>query len=138
MKRLSIATRLAIIGWVFLPLAFVTFFHTYYTVQQMTVTTWAGYAGRLQARQHFHQGKYRIYTLAENAKSEYTGKVDGPFEIWTWTIYPEMRWFHETEANQTFVNDYNRVMRRMWMERQHTNSAEPTPPGDVQKAAPEE
>ncbi len=111
-------------GWIFIPLWLLTAFRSYHGLQEMTVTTWASYAGKLQARQHYEDGRYRILRLEENTKHQFTGEMDGPFEIWTWNVYPEMRWFHETKANQTFVKDYNRTMKRIWDERQQNETAE--------------
>ena len=138
MKKLTISVRLAIVGWIFLPMIFAIAFYSYWAIQRSTVTTWASYAGALQAKQHFQERKYRVFLLSEDNRHEFTGESDGPFEVWTWPAYPQMRRFHETEANQTFVDEYNRVIRRMWEKRQSTTSAEPEGGQISSESAPSE
>jgi hypothetical protein len=62
----------------------------YRFVVQMKMETWADMAGHYQAKVFFDEGRYRLLELhpiikidAENFGSKFTGKSEGPFEIWT-------------------------------------------------------
>jgi hypothetical protein len=72
----------------------------------------AGYAASLQARTDFENGKRRLLELSLSEESKFTGRTDGPFEIWTWVHYPALGGPH-TYVSNTFVEFYNRKMRYM-------------------------
>jgi hypothetical protein len=64
---------------------------------RMMIEHWASYAGTLQAKVYIQEGKFRILELAGDQKSEFTGRREGPFEIWT----------HVSRTNSSF---YERVV----------------------------
>ncbi len=64
-----------------------------------------------QAMDDFREGHLVLYTLSsESEKPQYTGKHDGPFEIWTYPFSPDLGRAHRYSKEQ-FVDFYNRKMR---------------------------
>lgn len=49
------------------------------------VSSMAGYAAALQAHADFRNGVLRQYQLTEDGRAAFTGRHDGPFEVWSWT-----------------------------------------------------
>jgi len=94
--------------------------------------TWASYAGGLQARVWFQEGRYRLLELSQVEKVEFTGRTNGPFEIWTWTHYTNYPWLTVQTADQEFVDAFNRRMRQLWENKQR--EAEPDGAGDSHRA----
>jgi hypothetical protein len=115
MKSPGIGMRLAIISWVFLPIVFVMLLVFHHLGARMSMETWASYAGKLQARIWFQEGRYRMLELSSTDRSEFTGRKDGPFEIWTWpgnTNEPTPLFV--PRADQDFVDAVNDTMKDMW------------------------
>jgi hypothetical protein len=93
-------------------------FYAYKTSTQMSMETWASYAGKLQARVWFQEGRYRLLELTSYEKSQFTGRSDGPFEIWTWTGYTNTPSLTVQTADIEFVESFNSRMRQLWEDRQ--------------------
>ena len=73
----------------------------------------AGANATRQAMEDYQQGHLRLFTLSgENEKPRFTGKLDGPFEIWTPQFYPTLGRAHRYSTEQ-FIEFYNRKMRYM-------------------------
>lgn len=72
----------------------------------------ATYAGAMQAHADYANGVHRQYELVADTRSGFTGRHDGPFEVWRWTYYPDLGQSH-LRANQAFVEMYNTKMRFM-------------------------
>jgi len=98
-------------------------FYAYRLSTQMSTETWARYAGGLQARVWFQEGRYRLLELSSANESRFTGKTDGPFEIWTWTHYTNTPPLTVTTDNHEFVAAFNSRMRQLWEAQQR--GAEP-------------
>jgi hypothetical protein len=114
MKAWTLTTRLAIIGWVFLPVFFLVFFIPYRIMSISRLETWADYAGKLQAKVWFQESHYRLLELSPNGKTEFTGRKDGEFEIWTWTYYTNSSWIDPGNQDLTFVEAFNKKMKQLW------------------------
>ena len=88
----------------------------------------AGYAAALQALSDFENGKLRIFELARIDLAEggqlfaFTGRRDGPFEIWT-RGYLQFLSPPDRYANEQFIKTYNSKMRYM-----HSNPERFLPP----------
>ena len=117
-KRLWALTVFALFGWVFLPLMFALWFHGYYTFTESTLQTWSSYAGELQAKVYFDDQKCRLLELEPDAEMEFTGRKEGPFEIWSWSYHSQMSWLHTKEANAQFVDSFNDRMRELWQKKE--------------------
>jgi hypothetical protein len=91
-----------------------TWFYAYRISTRMSMETWAYYAGNLQARIWFQEGRYRLLELSSEDKSRFTGRKDGPFEIWTWTHYTNSPSLTVTTDDQQFVASFNARMRQLW------------------------
>jgi hypothetical protein len=89
----------------------------------MSMETWASYAGKLQARVWFQEGHHRLLEISSEDKSQFTGRTDGPFEIWTWTHYTNTPSLTVQTADKEFVDSFNLRMRQLWDGRQR--GAEP-------------
>lgn len=120
-------------GWVLvaclaLSLAFGVslWFYVYRISTEMSMETWARYAGKLQARVWFQEGHYRLLELSSDERSQFTGKTNGPFEIWTWTHYTNAPSLTVQTVDKEFVDALNLRMRQLWDERQ--GGAEPGGP----------
>jgi hypothetical protein len=98
-------------------------FYTYRISTQISMETWASYVGKLQARVWFQEGHYRLLELSPDDKSHFTGRTDGPFEIWTWTHYTNTPSLTVQSADKEFVGAFNSRMRQLWDGRQR--GAEP-------------
>jgi hypothetical protein len=98
-------------------------FYAYKISTQMSMEAWASYAGKLQARVWFQEGRYRLLELTSDEKSQSTGRTDGPFEIWTWTHYTNAPSLTVQTADKEFVDAFNSRMRQLWDGRQR--GAEP-------------
>ncbi|HOK78249.1 MAG TPA: hypothetical protein PLW35_11085, partial [Verrucomicrobiota bacterium] len=85
---------------------------------QMSMETWASYAGGLQATVWFQQGRYRLLELSSSDKTEFTGRTNGPFEIWTWPNSATNPMLTVTTADKAFVDAFNRRMRQLVKNRQ--------------------
>ena len=72
----------------------------------------AAYAATMQADAHFRHGSLRLYELAPEQRSEFTGRHDGPYELWRWGFYPSLGRPNRFAAER-FVEMYNRRMRYM-------------------------
>lgn len=93
-------------------------FFAYRLTTRMSMETWARYAGGLQARVWFEEEHYRLLELSSSEKMEFTGRTNGPFEIWTWTHYTNNPSLTVQTADQKFVDAFNRRMRQLWENRQ--------------------
>lgn len=75
----------------------------------------ATYAGALQAANDFQNNKFRLYELKEDGNLEFTGKKEGPFELWYWPYHPiTFDGGKEMEVQSNFTTRYNRSMRRLY------------------------
>ncbi|HXE55399.1 MAG TPA: hypothetical protein VN541_20410 [Tepidisphaeraceae bacterium] len=72
----------------------------------------ATYAGSMQAHADYCNGVLREYELSAGGHSDFTGRRDGPFQIWRWTYYPDLG-RNNRFANQAFVQAYNSRMKFM-------------------------
>lgn len=75
--------------------------------------------GRLKAAANFRAHKKRLYEIhlvpeneEQDGKSKFTGRRDGPFEIWTYPCYPILGHPHQV-ASETFIEFHNKCMRRL-------------------------
>jgi hypothetical protein len=73
----------------------------------------ATYTGAMQADADFRNGILRLFELVADTKSEDTHRKDGPFEVWTWTWYPDLGHANEF-AEERFVEMYDEKMRYMY------------------------
>ena len=119
MKRIPAIKIFAYAGWVLWPVVLSLLFVSYRITSQMSMETWAEYAGKLQARVWFQEGKYRVLELSPDEKSQFTGKKDGDFEIWTWTHYTNSSWMVARSADRQFVEAFNQRMRQLSNEKQN-------------------
>ena len=92
MKLPSLGARIAILSWVFLPLAFSMIFVAHYLTARTSVEDWAGYAGKLQAGDWFQENHYRLLEISPGRNFEFTGRKEGQFEIWTWNYNTNSSW----------------------------------------------
>ena len=83
----------------------------------------ASYAGSLQAKADYHAGNLRLYKIAVEGDIKFTGRTDGPFEIWTWPTHPVLG-EPEKYSSETYVDFYNKRMRSL-QEVQPDRNAEP-------------
>lgn len=73
----------------------------------------AGYAAAMQAYADFANGVLRQYELVpDENRAKFTGRHDGPFEVWTWPYFPSLG-RGDIYATQRFVEIYNLKMRYM-------------------------
>jgi hypothetical protein len=103
-------------------------FFGYKVSTQLSMEGWASYAGRLQARVLFQEGHYRLLELSPSEEWEFTGKTNGPFEIWTWRHSTNDAWLTVQTADAEFVHAFNQRMKQMWESRQ--GKAEPVSGGN--------
>ena len=113
------------LGWIvvtflslWLTIGIGTWFFVYRLATQMSMETWASYAGGLQARVWFQDGRYRLFELSASEKLKFTGRTNGPFEIWTWTHYTNNSSLTVQTADQKFVDAFNTRMRQLWESRE--------------------
>jgi hypothetical protein len=118
-KERKLGIALFLVTWLSLSLAFgiSMWFFVYRLATRMTMETWATYAGGLQARVWFQEGHHRLLELSPSEKVEFTGKTNGPFEVWTWTHYTNNPWLTVQTADQEFVDAFNRRMKQLWESR---------------------
>ncbi len=76
----------------------------------------AGYAASGQALDDYRAGTLRLYELVENGECEFSGRYEGPFEIWYWPYYP-ISGHPGKYTQEVFIEAYNRKMNYM-----HKNS----------------
>ena len=76
----------------------------------------AGYAAAGQALDDYEAGTLRLYELAENGERKFSGRYEGPFEIWYWPYYP-ISGQPGKYTQEVFIEAYNRKMKYM-----HKNS----------------
>lgn len=93
-------------------------FYFYRMCTQMSMETWASYAGGLQATVWFQQGRYRLLELSSSDKAEFTGRTNGLFEIWTWPQSGSDPMLTVSTADKAFVDAFNRRMRQLVKNRQ--------------------
>lgn len=73
----------------------------------------AGLVATEQAMEDFSQGKLRLLAIAgENDSLSYSGKKDGPFEVWNPQFFPSLGYPHRF-VTERYVEFYNRKMRYM-------------------------
>src|SRR6266498_4220274 len=66
-----------------------------------------------KAMDDFAEGHLRLYIFGgENDRHQFTGKSDGPFEIWIPPFHPEFGRAHRYSTEQ-FIEFYNRKTRYM-------------------------
>ena len=103
----------------------------------------AWYAATLQAAGDYDSGNMRLLEAAEGGGIEFTGRSEGPFEVWTWPSYPELQFPGLSRpveyTTERFVASYNRHMRKM--HEAHLKDVQPdaeqAAPADVEDAAAE-
>lgn len=88
-----------------------------------SASSFAKYAGALQAMDDFEAGRYRLYQLIEDRDSEFTGRYEGPFEIWYKPYYPILGW-PDKYCAKMFIKIYNSKMRYM---HEHPEKFKPHP-----------
>ncbi len=115
-KERKVGLGWIVLSWLALSVALGVsiWFYAYKISMQISMATWASYAGKLQASVWFQDGRYRILELSSDDKSQFTGRIDGPFEIWTWTHYTDTPSFTVQTADETFVETFNSQMRQLW------------------------
>jgi hypothetical protein len=118
MQPVKFSKTLAIAGWIIWPIIFLLLFVPYRISTQANLEIWANYAGKLQARVWFEEGRTRLLELSPNPKSGFTGRKDGDFEIWTWTCYTNSSWLVASDADRHFVEAFNQRMRQLLDEKQ--------------------
>ena len=70
----------------------------------------AGYASALQCSADFRAGRFRVFEVTERGDLKYTGKKDGPFEVWTRPYYPILG--HPSRFTEdSFAKSYNDLAR---------------------------
>ena len=109
----------ALLGWVGWPTFLAIFFIAYRITSEMSMETWARYAGKLQATVWFQENRYRLLELSPDGPSKFTGRKDGEFEIWTSTHYANPSWFTADNQDREYVDAFNRRMRHLWAEKQN-------------------
>ncbi len=73
----------------------------------------AGYMGAERALHDFRQGKLRIFKIAGASDNDkFSGKSDGPFQIWISAYFPSLG-YPELYATNQMVRVYNAKMRFM-------------------------
>lgn len=117
MKSPSKGAVLAIISWIALPLLFAMVFIPFRIASQSSLETWASYAGKLQARVWFQEGHHRLLVLTPNSKSEFTGRKDGQYEVWSWGHYTNTSWLTVGDPDRQFINAFNERMRQLCEEK---------------------
>ena len=109
LKERKLGFGWVVVTWLALSVAIGVsiWFYAYKISTQMSMKTWASYAGKLQARVWFQEGRYRLLELSADEKSQFTGRTDGPFEIWTWTHYTSTPSLTVQTADKEFVGAFN-------------------------------
>ena len=80
---------------------------------QQEVYGLAGYFGTDRAIDDFNNGKRRLFELdGEHEGDVFTGRSDGPFEIWNPQYLPSLGYPHRYSTEQ-MIGFYNRRMRNM-------------------------
>jgi hypothetical protein len=118
MKPLGFRKAVAIFGWVVWPIVLLLLVVPYRLSNQIYLETWASYAGKLQARVWFQEGHVHLLELSPDTKTEFTGRKDGQFEIWTWPHYTNSSWMVASDADREFVGAFNQRMRELADEKQ--------------------
>jgi hypothetical protein len=73
----------------------------------------AGLVATNQAMEDFSHGNLRLLSIAgKNDGLRYSGKKEGPFEVWTPQFYPSLGYPHRF-VTEKYVEFYNRKMRYM-------------------------
>jgi hypothetical protein len=98
-------------------------FFAYRLSTEAEMDTWASYAGKLQAGVWFQEGHYRLLELAPDERSQFTGRTNGPFEIWTWTHYTNSSLLSVPMADQWFIEAFNSRMQQLWDGKQRGTNA---------------
>ena len=73
---------------------------------------YAQLAASLRAIHDYRTGQLRIFVLKPDGREEFTGRKDGPYELWTWPTHPTLG-RTSTMADEAYVNRYNLRMRSM-------------------------
>ncbi len=113
MKAFNGTKAFALVGWIAWPVLLLILLITYRLTNQTYLQSWATYAGELQAKVWFQEGHLRLLELSSNPKLEFSGRKDGPFEIWTWKQYPNPNWLLADPADPEFVTAFNLRMRQL-------------------------
>ena len=95
---------------------------------QAEMETWARYAGSLQAGAWFEKGHRRLLELSPEPSVTFTGKTDGPFEIWTWTQHRSSPLLSVQTDDAAFVEAFNDAMRRHWKNETEARAGDLTNP----------
>lgn len=80
--------------------------------------SWVGYSAVVRASTDFEHGRMRIFELSKlemskgGSQQEFTGRHDGPFEIWTKAYFPVFSPPDRLNQEQ-FIKTYNVRMRTM-------------------------
>ncbi|MDR1282445.1 MAG: hypothetical protein LBK99_16735 [Opitutaceae bacterium] len=100
------------LGIVFLFACIIIWVNFYFSKSE--AETWASYAGGLQAKEWFAEGKYRLLEISED-DMHFTGRHEGEFEIWTWKNYQKPKWFFLVpDASHRFVQAFNERIRKRY------------------------
>jgi hypothetical protein len=124
-KHMNLKKHLIIyaLGIVF-PFACIIIWVSFY-LSRSEAETWASYAGGLQAKEWFAEGKYRLLEISED-DMHFTGRHEGEFEIWAWKSYQKPKWlFLVPDASHRFVQAFNERMRKCY-EKKKTVPWKPT------------
>lgn len=109
----QIGTRLLVIGLLWLTANSVALFFASRISSEMETESWARHAGRLQANKWFKDGQYRLLELSPDERLHFTGRMEGPFEIWNWTKYEKAAWWQCEPKDGQFVEAFNKRMKEL-------------------------
>jgi hypothetical protein len=73
----------------------------------------AKYTAALQVLADLDHNVLRLYELKKEGEREFTGRKEGPFEIWYYPYYP-ISGKPAKEAQEAFVKMYNSKMKNMY------------------------
>jgi len=89
-----------------------------YTVKQSQrhkdeMVLMAKYAAAGQVLDDLEHDLLRLYELREEGEREFTGRKEGPFEIWYYPYYPILS-KPAKESTEAFIQMYNSKMKNMY------------------------
>ena len=85
-------------------------FYTYRVSAENRIHALASLAGQEQAKAFFNEGHYRLYEISSREERlEFTGRMDGPYEIWGWAP--------EEESDRVFMDAFNLQMKSLVLAR---------------------
>jgi hypothetical protein len=113
LKPFTTTKAFMLLGWVGWPILLLIFFLSFRTTNRLYLATWANYAGQLQAKAWFDEGHYRLLMVSPDNKTQFTGRKNGPFEIWTWTHYTHFSWVVANDTDREFVTAFNQRMKQL-------------------------